>query len=373
MRILALNWQDLTNPQAGGAEVHLEELLRRLARKGHEVTLFCSAYNGAKESETIEGVKIIRKGSRFNFNLIAPLELRRLVKRNRFDILIEDINKIPFYTPLYLNLPTLVVVPHLFSTSVFKEINFVLGLYIYLAERPLVPVYRKFKFNVISESTADDIARRGIARQNISVVHCGIDEKTYSYDPAVGKFEKPTVLYLGRIKKYKSIDHLLQAFHLLLREIPVAELKIVGSGDYLPQLRHAASALGIARKVEFAGYVSSAAKVNFLRRSHLSVYPSMKEGWGLTNIEANACGTAVLAANSPGLRDSVVDGKTGFLYRYGNISEMAERMKQVLSDESLRVRLESGGREWAKRFNWDDAAESFLQVVNDVVRQGKCR
>ncbi|MEP0826882.1 MAG: glycosyltransferase, partial [bacterium] len=101
------------------------------------------------------------------------------------------------------------------------------------------------------------------------------------------------------------------------------------------------------------------------------VYPSMKEGWGLTNIEANACGTAVLAANSPGLRDSVVDGKTGFLYNYGNISEMAERMKQILSDESLRVRLECGGREWAKRFNWDDAAELFLQVVNDVVRQEK--
>lgn len=369
MRILALNWQDLTNPQAGGAEVHLEELLRRLVCKGHEVTLFCSAYDGAEESETIEGVKIIRKGSRYNFNLIAPLELRRLVKKYSFDILIEDINKIPFYTPLYLNLPTLIVVPHLFSTSVFKEINFILGLYIYLAERPLVSVYKKFKFNVISESTADDIARRGIARENISVVHCGIDEKRYSYDPSVGKFEKPTVLYLGRIKKYKSIDHLLEAFSTLSKEMPDAELKIVGSGDYLPQLRKRASALGISRKVEFTGYVSSTVKVDFLRRSHLSVYPSMKEGWGLTNIEANACGTAVLAANSPGLRDSVVDGKTGFLYEYGNIAEMASKMKQVLSDESIRHSLESGGREWARIFNWDDAAERFLEVINNVVGQ----
>jgi len=109
VKILALNWQDLTNPMAGGAEVHLEELLGRIAQKGHEVTLFCSGYSGCKPEEIINGVKIIRRGNRYNFNLIAPLKLRRLVIREKFDCLIEDINKIPFYTPLYLKIPTLVV------------------------------------------------------------------------------------------------------------------------------------------------------------------------------------------------------------------------------------------------------------------------
>ena len=142
MNILALNWNDLKNPFAGGAEVHLEELLRRLVRYGHQVTLFCSGWDGCPPQETIEGVKIIRRGNRYNFNLIAPLHLRRLARENQFDLLVEDINKIPFYTPLYLDLKTLVVIPHLFATTVFQEINFVLGTYIYLAEKPLMSVYK---------------------------------------------------------------------------------------------------------------------------------------------------------------------------------------------------------------------------------------
>ncbi|MCP4705802.1 MAG: glycosyltransferase family 4 protein, partial [candidate division Zixibacteria bacterium] len=316
MNILALNWQDISNPLAGGAEVHLEELLRRIVGMGHQVTLFCSGYDGAKPEETIAGVNIIRRGNRFNFNLIAPFHLRKLVKENDFDVLIEDINKIPFYTPFYLNIPTLVVIPHLFSTSVFKEINFLLGLYIYLAEMPLVSVYKGRKFNVISESTAGDMVEKGLPADDVSVIHCGIDNSVYSYDDNVGKFEKPTVLYLGRIKKYKSIDHLLYAFDKVQKNIPDAQLNIVGAGDYLDSLKELASKLKLTDKVSFAGFVSEEKKVEYLRRSHVAVYPSLKEGWGLTNIEANACGTAVIAANSPGLRDSVKDGETGFLYEY---------------------------------------------------------
>jgi len=124
LKILVLNWNDLKNPYAGGAEVQLEELLRRLVGYGHDVTLLCSGFKNCLKEETVEGVKIIRRGNRFNFNLIAPFYLRKLVKENNFDILIEDINKIPFYTPLYLKIRTLILVPHLFATTVFHEINF---------------------------------------------------------------------------------------------------------------------------------------------------------------------------------------------------------------------------------------------------------
>lgn len=366
MNILALNWQDLSNPQAGGAEVHLEELLRRIVVMGHKVTLFCSGYRGARDEEEIEGIRIIRRGNRYNFNLIAPFHLRKIVRAEKFDVLIEDINKIPFYTPFYLNLKTLVVVPHLFSTSVFKEINFLLGLYIYLSEQPLVRVYRGRKFNVISESTADDMVRKGIPREDISVVHCGIDSTVYSKDDSVGKYDKPTVLYLGRIKKYKSVDHLLLAYKKILGKIPEARLKIVGSGDYLQPLKDLAAKLDIAARVEFPGFVSVEEKVATLRRSHVAVYPSLKEGWGLTNIEANSCGTSVVAANVQGLKDSVVDDKTGYLYEYGNIDKLAEKLEKILLDDDNRRRLEQGGLEWAAKFSWDNAAEKFLRVLNEV-------
>ncbi len=371
MKILALNWNDLKNPYGGGAEVHLEELLRRLVTYGHEVTLFCSGYTDCLPEETIEGIRIIRRGNRYNFNLIAPFHLRKLVRENDFDILIEDVNKIPFYTPLYLNLKTLVVVPHLFATTVFHEINFLLGTYIYLAEKPLVAVYRGRPFNVISESTGEDIRARGIPQKDISVIHCGIDRKLYSHDPSVPKYDVPTVLYLGRIKKYKSVQHLIEAFALVKKQLPKSRLMVVGSGDYLDPLKALAQRLGLKDDVEFPGYVSTEEKVVRMRRAHVAVLPSLKEGWGLTNIEANSVGTAVVAADSPGLRDSVRDGETGFLYEYGNIEQFAQKLLAILTDDNLRKSLEQGGLTWAERFNWDNAARKFNALIENIAGETK--
>jgi glycosyltransferase involved in cell wall biosynthesis len=370
VNILALNWQDLTNPMSGGAEVHLEELLYRFVKKGHDVTLFCSGYKGCLPEETIEGVRIIRRGNRYNFNLIAPWELRCLVKRGNFDCMLEDINKIPFYTPLYLKIPTVVLIPHLFSTTVFQEVNFLMGLYVYLWERPLTAFYKHKRFNVPSDSTRDDLIGRGIPKDNIWITHCGVDSSSYTYDPNISKYEKPTILYLGRIKKYKSIDHLIIAFNKILKVMPEVRLKIVGAGDYLPKLKFLAATLNITDKIDFPGFVSHEEKVDIMRRSHVAVYPSPKEGWGLTNIEANACGTCAIAANSPGLRDSVSDNKTGFLYEYGNIDQLVEKIMTVLTDSEIRQRFENGGREWAARFSWDDAADQFLVELEKVAERG---
>jgi len=366
MNILALNWNDLQNPYAGGAEVHLEELLRRLVSYGHNVTLFCSGFDGGKKEEVSEGIRIIRRGNRYNFNLIAPFHLRQLVKQNQFDLLIEDINKIPFYTPMYLNLKTLVVVPHLFATTVFHEINFVLGTYIYLSESPFVWIYKKRKFNVISESTAEDLVKRGVNKENISVIHCGIDRQTYSYDANIQKYEQPTVLYLGRIKKYKSIQHLIRAFRLVKDKLPQAKLMVVGTGDYLKQLHSYASSLSLEDSVEFPGFVTVENKLERMRKAHVGVLPSIREGWGLTNIECNAVGTTVVAADSPGLRDSVKDGVTGLLYPYGNIEALSTKLLMVLSDTPYRQKLEQEALKWAAQFDWDLAAKEFEKLILEL-------
>jgi len=123
MRILALNWQDLKNPQSGGAEVHLEEILRRLVSFGHQVDLLCCNFPGGSNSDNVGGVRIFRRGKRWNFNLAAPFAIKEIMNSNKYDVLLEDINKIPFYSPLYQKLPTLVVIPHLFSDTIFKDSN----------------------------------------------------------------------------------------------------------------------------------------------------------------------------------------------------------------------------------------------------------
>jgi glycosyltransferase involved in cell wall biosynthesis len=371
MNILALNWNDLKNPYSGGAEVHLEELLRRLVKYGHKVTLFCSNYQGGKLEEISEGIRIIRRGNRYNFNLIAPFHLRKLVSQNKFDLLIEDVNKIPFYTPLYLNLKTLVVVPHLFATTVFHEINFVLGTYIYLSERPFVPVYKGRKFNVISESTAADLVKRGVPKSDVSVIHCGIDRQTYAFDESIKKYDEPTVLYLGRVKKYKSIHHLISAFRIVRDKLPNARLMIVGTGDYLKQLQALAHSLNLDESVEFPGFVSLENKLERMRKAHVGVLPSIREGWGLTNIECNAVGTTVVAADSAGLRDSVKDGVTGLLYPYGNIEGLATKLLMILADDNYRYKLEQEALKWAATFDWDIAAKSFEKLIIEIVGERK--
>ncbi|KAA3633846.1 MAG: glycosyltransferase, partial [Calditrichaeota bacterium] len=135
------------------------------------------------------------------------------------------------------------------------------------------------------------------------------------------------------------------------------------------ELKKLAAELKIQDSVKFTGYVSTEEKVERLRKSHVAVLPSLKEGWGLTNIEANSVGTTVVAANSPGLRDSVKDNETGFLYEYGNVNELSEKLISVLTDEILRKRLEQGGLEWAERFNWDNAAQKFNKLIEKVVRE----
>jgi glycosyltransferase involved in cell wall biosynthesis len=369
-RILALNWQDLKHPASGGAEVHLEEILRRLVKNGHEVDLLCCNFPGGKSEEVVEGVNIIRRGSRPFFNWIVPKAIRELTAKRNYDILFEDINKIPFYTPLYCKLPLLVIIPHLFSNSIFKEINFFLGTYIFLAEQPYSFIYRKKHTMVISNSTAEEIVERGIARELVHVVECGIDKESYNFNPAVTKFDQPTMLYVGRIKKYKSIETGIKALPRIREKIPQARFVIIGSGDYLEPLQQIVKKYDLADYVEFKGFVPHDVKIDYMRRSHLSIYPSLKEGWGLTNIEANACGTCVLASRVPGLRDSVDEGKSGLLFEHNNVDEFAEKAIKILSDQQFRANLEKGALLHAAKYSWEKTAAKTENLIDLVLSQG---
>ncbi len=366
-RILAVNWQDLKNPLSGGAEVHLHEILSRLAKSGHDVTLLCSGFDSGAPEENYDKLRVVRRGRRMNFNWVAPFHARRLMAAEKFDIVIEDINKIPFYLPLFTKTPVLAVVPHLFATTVFHEINFLLASYIYLMEKPVRLLYKKCRWMVISESTRSDLVRRGIDPGRISVIHCGIDHQQYSPDSGVPRLENPTILYLGRLKKYKSIDHILRAAARLPETVGDWRVVVVGQGDDRPRLEKIALRLGIKSRVTFTGFVDQATKLTYLRRAHVAVCASLKEGWGLTTIEANACGLPVIAADVPGLRDSVRDGRTGFLYPYGDIDCLTEKLAHVLTGGTRWESLSAGGVEWAASFHWREAARQTESLIERVV------
>jgi glycosyltransferase involved in cell wall biosynthesis len=211
--------------------------------------------------------------------------------------------------------------------------------------------------------------KRGLPGRLIEVVYNAVDHSSYSPDFDL-KSEDPLVGYVGRIKKYKRIDILLHAMKTVLYRFPKARLEIAGSGDYLDSLIDLAKRLGIEDRVDFRGFVSEQEKVDILRRSHVVANPSSKEGWGVTVIEANACGTPVVASDVPGLRDAVVDRETGFLVTYADPAGLAVKICEVLGDGVLRERLSKRAVEWARRFNWNDSADAILGVVGDLVRRG---
>jgi glycosyltransferase involved in cell wall biosynthesis len=367
MKILAVNWMDIANPQAGGAEVHITEIFSRFVARGDKVTLVASGFRGGSRCDEYRGIDIMRVGMRETFNFAAPAVLRRLDRRFDYDIVVEDINKVPLFTPLYLHKPVLAVIPHLFGETVYRETNILLASYVYLMEKPIPLVYRNAFFEVISESTARDIVRRGIRPDRVRVVCCGMDHDAYRPDAALPKFERPTVLYAGRIKRYKSVDVILRAMPEVIARIPDTRLAVVGAGDNLGDLARLAHGLGIEDRVTFTGFVSTAEKVDWMRRSHVIVNPSPREGWGLTNIEAGACGTPAVASDADGLRDSVRDGFTGLLFPYGDHRALAERLVRVLSDETLRNELSRNAVEWARTFTWENAARETMEIVDGIV------
>jgi len=368
MNILVINWQDWTNPLSGGAEVHLHETFRRVAVAGHRVTLFCSMFEGAPAEETIDGIRIIRRGSRNTFNFIVPWYYLRRFRHDDFDVVVDDLNKIPFYTPLYVRKPLVGLSHHFFGTSIFREAGPIAGSYVYASEKLVDYIYKGIPFLVVSQSTLDEFVARRFRRENFTLALNSIDHNKL-HPTGVPKTGHPTVGYFGRLKRYKSIDHLLKAFAMVKKEIPDAGLVIIGRGDFQPELVRLAGELGIAEATHFTGFVSEQEKLRLLQELWVVVNPSMKEGWGIVNVEANACGTPAIAADSPGLRDSVVEGMNGFLYPYGDVQRLAERLLMVLRDHDLRERLSRNAIEFARSITWDDTARATVQVLEKTIRE----
>lgn len=348
-----VNWQDRENPQAGGAELHLHEIFGRLARRGHDVTLMCGGWPGCSPTALLDGMQVHRVGTRYTFGWLARGAYKAMARQQRWDLIVEDINKVPLFTPRWGATPVAGVVPHLFGGTAFHELPAPIASIVWLAERPIPWIYRGVPFQVISESTASDLAGRGIPRDDISVIYCGIDSAAYTPSPSE-RSATPLFAYLGRLKRYKRVDLILQAFAAL--GPPDARLEIAGEGNHAGALKDLAESLDLGDRVRFLGRVSEHDKVSLLRRSWALVLTSPKEGWGITNLEASASGTPVIASDSPGIRESVRHEETGYLVPHGDVESLTAAMQRVATTPGLVERLGRAGRIFAEAFTWDRAA-----------------
>jgi glycosyltransferase involved in cell wall biosynthesis len=361
--LLAINFRDPAHPEAGGAELHLAHILGEAAARGWRVTWLAGGFPGGAPEGRHGDIRVVRRGTWWNFNWIVPGVLRREFSNPAPDLVVEDINKVPCCTPWWTRAPVAVIVPHLFGTTALREASLPVALYVMTLEALIPLVYGRSRFVVISESTRDDVVARGIARDRVTVVHCGLDHATYRVDPAATKSAHPTVVFVGRLRRYKGVDWVMRSFPAVLARVPDARLVVIGDGPFEGALRRAGDRLGVARAVDFLGFLPSAEKVRRMREAWVVVQSSPKEGWGLTVIEAGACGTAVVAADSPGLRDSVRRDETGLLVPYGDDRALAGALLRVLEDGALRARLAAAGIARAATFSWPACAAASLDAL----------
>jgi glycosyltransferase involved in cell wall biosynthesis len=370
VNILLVNWQDRENPQAGGAEVHLFEIFSRIAARGHRVRLVCSGWQGAPLAATVDGIDVIRRGNRNSFTLRGRGAVRDEVRREAPDILVEDINKLPLFLSGLTRAPLYVIIPHLFGDTIFHEASIPAASLVWLAERPIPWAYRRAMFHAISESTGADLIHRGVPGERVKVIHPGVDSVRHSPVPG-SRTATPTFLYLGRLKRYKGVEMAIRALGVARRTRTDLILDIAGTGDDRSRLEGIARDLGLSEAVRFHGFVSEADKLRLLRSTWANLFPSPKEGWGITIVEAAACGTPSLASDSPGLRDSVRHGETGYLVPHGDVDALAGRMLELAAEPELVTALGTQGRAFAETLTWEGAAQQTEDHLRETIQRTK--
>lgn len=364
LKILWFNWRCWLNPDMGGAEVFTREVAKRWVEAGHEVTLFTSEFPNCKREEFLDGVRVVRSGGRYSVYRRAKKYYGERFSREGYDVVVDEINTRPFFTPKFVNSGEKVVglIHQLAREYWFYETPFPISYvgYYFLEERWLRS-YVDVPTVTVSESTKGDLLGLGFKR--VFVVSEGLNFKPLDKMPT--KEEHPVIAYVGRLKRAKRPDHAVRAFGIVREKVPEAELWVLGDGSFRKDLEGMAD-----DEVRFFDSLSDGERRERIGRSWVLVNPSVREGWGLNVVEANALGVPCVAYDVAGLQDSVKDGTTGLLAESGDVKDLAEKLVQVLSNKDLREKLGENALEYSRGFSWDKTAWEFMRILEEKVSGG---
>jgi glycosyltransferase involved in cell wall biosynthesis len=187
--------------------------------------------------------------------------------------------------------------------------------------------------------------------------------------PALSKKEqRGRLIIIGRLVPSKRVDHAIRALAELRRTHGSATLAIVGVGPERGSLERLATELGVREAVEFAGRVSEEEKSSLLQEADLVVACAIREGWGLTVTEAARVGTPSVCYRIHGLRDAVVDGRTGLLTEPAPAA-LAAGARRLLDDHALYARLRHDAWKHGAALSWERTASAFATVLDLYVRR----
>lgn len=368
--VLFLNWRDTRNPEGGGSEVYVERIAAELVAIGHRATLLCAAHQQGPANETTpDGVDVVRRGGRHTVYARAALTyiagffgFGRLARRalGRPDLIVDVGNGLPFLAPFYARRPVIALVHHVHREQwpvVLPGWRCRVGWWVesWLAPR----VYRRCRYVTVSEASRSELAELGVDPERVTVIHNGTPEP--SAEP-IARSAQPSLLVLGRLVPHKQVEVALRAVAQLAPEFPDLELVVSGQGWWAPRLVALAESLSIMDRVRFAGYVGEAEKHQLLGWAWVALTTSVKEGWGLTIVEAGARGTPTVAFRTAGgVAEALVDGQTGMLA--DDEADFVAHVRQLLRDPQRREQLGAAARTHARSFTWGLSAQRFTALV----------
>ncbi len=363
MRIAFLNWRDSTHPEGGGAEKYAETVCAGLAAAGHDVTLLCSAHPGAPETELRDGVRVLRQGGRLGVYAASVRRLARLERtEGAFDVIVDTQNGIPFWASLRTSTPVVVLVHHVHREQwpiVFGPVASRIGWFV---ESQVAPrAFRGQQYVAVSQRTKDELADLGVPRASVSVIHNGTE-------PALAvettRHPQPRIVVLGRVVPHKRVEHAIAVVARLAQRHPDLRLRVVGDGWWSEQVRAEAQRLGVADRVDLLGHVDEQTKHAELASAWVALAPSIKEGWGLSVVEAASHGTPTVAyRGAGGLSESIVDTKTGVLV--DDLDEMVRVVEDLLDSEEERDRLGEAAVLHAQEFTWSRTVLAWEKLLSD--------
>jgi len=368
MNILILNWRDIKNPKSGGAEVLTHEIAKNWVKKGHRVTIFSSHFQDALPAEIMDGVKVIRKGHpdiRFLFASVHFLAFLYYIQNSKsFDAVVDEIHGIPFFTPWYVKTKKVALICEVASNLWVKMFGTLFGTVGRLMEEfYLGYVYKEIPYLTISNSTKKELIKEGVDEKNITVLPMGV-----TAPKALGKKKKenpPSLIFVGRLSKSKGIEDAILALKEVSKIYKNIKLWIVGGGDkdYVDYLKKMVKRLRMEDMVIFFGFVSENKKFELMGKAYILIAPSMKEGWGLTVPEAGKVGTPAIGYNVEGLRDVILNGRTGILTSKNNYTELAKEIIKMLENNSKYKSYAKAANIMSLSYNWENTAKVALQVL----------
>ena len=364
-RIESYAWRDLDDAEAGGSELHADEIFRRWAGAGIEIVHRTSTRDTGREFDR-HGYRVIQRGGRYD--VFARVALRQLVRRRPRDTAtIEIWNGVPWFGPLWAPRRRVVWMHHvhrdMWSEVLPRPLDAV-GRFVETRFAPLF--YRRSRFATLSESSADEIEALGIDRRRLTVIPPGVHER-FTPD-ASRRADHPHVVVVGRLAPVKRQRLALAALADARRTVPDLTVELVGDGPDRAIVDAWITQHDAGDWVERRGRVGDDDLVEAYRRAWLVVSASHAEGWGMSLTEGGACGTPCVATDIAGHRGSCIDGETGVLV--ADVADLGPEIGALLLDDGRRRKMGAAAIDHAQGLSWTAVAVRQLDLLVAAVAKG---